>query len=65
MRNYWIPAFAGMTKAGVFDFLPSHYHPKNIPLTKNSRKSIKEDFNHSPFSKGGMGNFRLQPFPLF
>ncbi len=24
MRNYWIPAFAGMTKAGVFDFVRNH-----------------------------------------
>ena len=25
MRNYWIPAFAGMTKAGIFDFLREHH----------------------------------------
>jgi hypothetical protein len=28
MRNYWIPAFAGMTKAGIFDFLREHHYLK-------------------------------------
>ena len=26
ISNYWIPAFAGMTKAGVFDFLRVHHN---------------------------------------